>query len=357
MAHRIILIVTILLLSLGALMVYSSSSGLARERYHNPYRFLIRQIMWISLGAVFFFLTYKIEPENWRRWAKLFLSLSFLLLFLTLTPLGVRIGGANRWLKFGPLTFQPVELVKFSLLLWMADLLERRRKEIKDFSTGLVPPLLVIGIFVVILLKQPDLGSALLILMVCFSLFFIGGASVKHLTSLFLLSLPVLYTLIMMKGYRKRRLIAFLNPWANAKDAGYQLVQSLIALGSGGVWGKGLGKSTQKLFYLPSAYNDFIFSIIGEELGLVGASTVVLLFLIFLLAGLRIALNARSEFSSYLALGITLLISLQGFINLGVSVGLLPTKGIPLPLVSAGGSSLVITLGMIGILARIGKES
>ena len=160
-----------------------------------------------------------------------------------------------------------------------------------------------------------------------------------------------------MKGYRKRRLIAFLNPWANAKDAGYQLVQSLIALGSGGVWGKGLGKSTQKLFYLPSAYNDFIFSIIGEELGLVGASTVVLLFLIFLLAGLRIALNARSEFSSYLALGITLLISLQGFINLGVSVGLLPTKGIPLPLVSAGGSSLVITLGMIGILARIGKES
>ena len=356
-ATRIVILVTLLLLALGALMVYSSSSQFSREKYNNSYHFLVRHLIWIFLGLLFFWLTYHIEPERWRKWGKPLLAFSLFLLLLTLTPLGLRIGGARRWIGMGPLTFQPVEVAKFSLIIWLAELLERRRKEIGDFLQGLTPPLIVLAFFILILLIQPDLGSALLILMVCFSLLFVGGANVRHLLNLFLLSLPVLYLLLMKVGYRRRRLLSFLNPWRSSRDAGYQLIQSLLALGSGGIWGKGLGRSTQKLFYLPSAYNDFIFSIIGEELGLVGSSLVVILFLALLLAGLRISFRQEKTFLSHLALGITLLISLQAFINLGVSVGILPTKGIPLPLVSVGGSSLVVTMGMLGILARIGRET
>ena len=354
--ERIILITMAILVVIGIIMVYSSSSAFAGEKFKNPYLFLIKHLIWLTIGAIAFRITYKIDYNKWRKVSKPFLFLSLFLIFLTLTPIGYKVGGARRWIRISGFTFQPSEIVKFTLIIWLADLLERRKKEVANFFEGLTPPLIVIGGFLFLLLLQPDFGTGLLLLGVSFSLFFVGGASLKHLFGLFLLSLPTFYALVFKTGYRKRRILAFLNPWANAKSSGYQLVQSLIGIGSGGIFGKGLGEGRQKLFYLPSAYNDFIFSVIGEELGFIGASIVILLFFVLLITGLWIARKAPTPYASYLALGITLLITGQAFINIGVSIGLLPTKGIPLPFISAGGSSLIVTFSLIGLLAQIGKR-
>lgn len=354
---RLLIVVIVILSMFGIIMVYSSSIAFAEEKFNNPYFFLVRHLIWLSLGILVFMATYKFNYKKWRKFAKPLLLFSFFLILLTLSPLGWEAGGAKRWLRMGGFTFQPSELIKFTLLIWLADLLERRKKEVSNFFEGLTPPLLIIGSFLVLLLFQPDLGTGLLIAGVSFCLFFVGGASLKHLFGLFLLSLPTLYALIFTKEYRKNRIIAFLNPWENPKTSGYNLIQSLIAVGSGGMLGRGLGEGRQKLLYLPSAHNDFIFAVIGEELGFIGTSLVVLLFLCILITGLIIAKRAPDLYASYLTLGITLMITGQAFINMGVNVGLLPTKGIPLPLVSAGGSSLVVTFALLGMLAQIGKQA
>jgi len=348
--------IIVTLVMFGIIMVYSSSIAFAEEKFNNPYFFLIRHLIWVLLGSFAFIITYKFPYQKWRKFAKPLLFFSLFLILLTLTPLGWESGGAKRWLKVGRFTFQPSELAKFTILIWLADLLERRKSEVSNFFEGLTPPLLIIGGFLLLLLFQPDLGTGLLIVGVSFFLFFVGGASLKHLFGLFLLSLPTLYALIFTKEYRKNRIIAFLDPWKNPKTSGYHLIQSLIAVGSGGIFGRGLGEGRQKLLYLPSAYNDFIFAVIGEELGFIGTSIVVLLFFCILITGLLIAKRTSDLYASYLTLGITLMITGQAFINMGVSVGILPTKGIPLPLVSAGGSSLVVTFALMGMLAQIGKQ-
>ncbi len=354
--YRIILLVTAFLVITGILMVYSSSSIYSKEKFGNPYYFFFRHLTWVFLGVLFFFLGYQVKWEIWRKYNKFFLFLSLSLLLLTLSPLGWEAGGARRWLRVGKVTLQPSELVKLGVILWLSDFLSRKWKELKSFKEGLFPPLLVLSLLLFILLLQPDLGTCFLIGLVSFSLFFVGGASLRHLLFLSLSSLPALYLLIVKVGYRKSRIIAFINPWKDPQGAGFQIIQSLVALGSGGLIGKGLGEGRQKLFYLPSAHNDFIFSIIGEELGFIGGVLIVIAFLILVICGLRVAWKSQELFPSYLALGITLLIGLQAFINLGVSVGLLPPKGITLPFISVGGTSMVVNLTMAGLLTQIARR-
>jgi len=265
-------------------------------------------------------------------------------------------GGARRWLNLGGFSFQPSELVKYLLVIYLADLLSRHQDRLEKLSTGFIPPLVVIGIMALLILRQPDLGSALSVTLVGLIMLFAAGARVTHLLGLVVVSLPVLYLLIFRVAYRRQRILAFLNPQAVSQGAGFQILQSLLALGSGGLGGVGLGESRQKLFYLPACSTDFIFSILGEELGLIGTLLVVLLFVGLLFTGFSIARRAPDLYGWLLAVGITSMLALQAFVNMGVSSGILPTKGLPLPFVSYGGSNLICSFLAAGILFNIASH-
>lgn len=354
----ILLVVVILLSAIGLVMVYSSSSAYARDKYGNSYFFFKKQLLWLLVGSIGLFFTYHLPYEKLKLASKPLILFSILLLFVSISPLGYQAGGAKRWIKTGSLLFQPSEIAKLFFVIYIADFLSRKKAKIKSFFTGLCPPLLILFALVMLLLLQPDFGTAVLITAVAFILFFVGGGSLIYLFSMFFLSLPFIYYLIFEVGYRRERIIAFLNPYKDPLGAGFQLRQSIIAIGSGRIFGKGFGASRQKLFFLPSSYNDFIFSIIGEELGFIGAIGVILLYVILVLLGFKIVLKAKEakdDFAVLLASGIILLIALQVFINIGVSTGILPTKGLCLPFVSYGGSSLVVNLTSVGILLNIGK--
>ncbi len=348
------------LLVISVVMVYSASSVVALTEYNDTQFFMKRQLMWTLLGLGLMAITMRVDHCHLskQRVALILLVVSLMLFGATLVPgIGRMINGSRRWLRLGMLSFQPSELAKFTLVVYLSYFMAKKGDRIRDFKHGLVPAYVITALFLVLAALQPDFGSAITIAGVAGIMLFAGGANVLHLGGTVLAALPFVVVAVVHKAYRWRRITAFLNPWEDQGGAGYQIIQSFIAFGSGGVFGRGLGEGRQKLLFLPERHSDFIYAVIGEELGLIGALVVIALFLIILWRGVKISLASGDPFSRFLALGTTLLICLQGAINMAVVTGLLPTKGIALPLVSYGGSSLVITLGALGVLLNISKDT
>jgi cell division protein FtsW len=346
------------LCSIGVIMVYSASAIIAAERFHDPLFFLKKQFFWAVIGFACLWIAMRLDYRWLERLVVPLLIVSFVLLVLVLVPpFGQEINGTRRWFRGGPFSFQPVELAKFSLVLYLASFLSRRQGVMRSFSQGFLPPLLVAGCMAGLTIVQPDLGNSLSLVILALALAYLAGARVQHMATIAIAALPVVGLLIAMKPYRWRRMIAFMNPWDDPQGSGFQIIQSFLALGSGGVFGLGLGQSRQKLFYLPEPHTDFIFAIIGEELGLLGATAVIGLFALLIWRGLRIGIRAPDAFGGFLALGLTIMLATQTLVNLGVVTGALPTKGLPLPFVSFGGSALLTTLFSAGVLLNISQHS
>lgn len=346
------------LVSVGVVMVYSASAIVAADRFNDPLFFLKKQLFWALLGLGCLWGTMLLDYRKLERLVVPLLVASLALLVLVLVPpFGQEINGTRRWFRAGPISLQPVELAKFSLVLYLASFLTRRREVIKSFSQGLLPVLLVAGVMAGLTILQPDLGNSLALVVLTLALAYLAGARVTHMLAVSTAALPAVAALIIMKPYRWRRMVAFVNPWDDPQGSGFQIIQSFLALGSGGWLGLGLGESKQKLFYLPEPYTDFIFAIIGEELGLVGAAAVLGLFAMLIWRGLRVGLRAPDPFGSYLALGLSLMLATQTLVNLGVVTGALPTKGLPLPFISFGGSALLMTMFSAGVLLNISQHT
>jgi len=350
--------VTAALTAIGVVMIYSSSAVYAYDKFGDNIFFLRRHLVSLSLGILLALVFMRIDLGVLRVHSRKFIALSFLLLLLVLVPgIGVSVGGARRWLRTAFISFQPVEVVKPFFLLYLADFLDRKTLEGDSLFKVYLPALLVICAISGLVMIQPDLGSSIELAVVGIVVLFAYGARVKHLLLTFVAGLPLVGVLILSSPYRFARILAFIDPWKDPKGTGFQMIQSFTALGSGGIFGVGLGNSKQKLFYLPESHTDFIFSIIGEELGFVGAGAIVILFIILLWNGMRIALKKDAEFSRLLGFAITAIIGLEAIINIGVSTGALPTKGLPLPFVSYGGSSIVVHMVLIGMLLNLGRDN
>ncbi len=350
----ILLIVTLALVGVGIVMVYSTSAIIAGDRLQDPYYFLKKQALFAGVGFVLMIFALFFPYTILRRLAYPILILAILLLAAVLIPgIGYRAGGAMRWLRIQSFSFQPSEVAKLGLIIFLAYFLTKKDEKIRSFSFGFLPTVLLSGLVVVLVAKEPDLGAAVFLSVIVFLLLFVSGARVIYIAGALLLAVPVTYYLLTNFGYRYRRLMSFIRPWEDPTGTSFQIIQSFLSFGSGGLFGLGLGEGRQKLFFLPAPHTDFIFSVIGEELGLVGAMVVVLLFFVFTVRGIQIGLSLDDRFGAYLALGITLMISLQAVINMAVVLGLLPTKGLTLPFISYGGTSLVTNLIGVGILLHL----
>jgi cell division protein FtsW len=353
---RGLLVATLLLVSMGLVMVFSSSAVMSEQRYGSAYLFIRKQIAWDALGLVVLFVCLKIDYHRWQKWCYMLLGWSIIALVAVLA-VGPVIKGARRWIHLGPLSFQPSEIAKLGLILVLATYLDHHKSRVKDLTRGYLPLMIIIGLVCGLIVLEPDLGSAILLASVSVILLFLAGARWEHLLGTVGVSFIPLYFLLFHVAFRRRRLLAFLNPWADAQHAGYQITQSMMAFGSGGLWGKGLGASTLKLLYLPDPHTDFIFPIIGEELGFIGAVSLIALFVYWGWRGWQTAKRAPDLFGQLLASGITSWVLLQAAINMGVSCGILPTKGLPLPFISFGGSSMVFTMMAVGILLNVSAQS
>ncbi len=350
----VLLLPVIFLVGVGVVMVYSASSALALKTYGSDYYFLKKQALYAFLGIVALVCCRHFPYRFYRSLAYPVLILSIGLLIAVQIPgVGRTAGGATRWLRFGPFSFQPSEMAKIAMVLYMAYSMSKKGELLKDFYVGFLPHMLILGVFTALIFPQPDVGSVLIIVAITWLMMFIGGVRFLHLFSPLLIIVPVLTWLVIQEPYRWERIIGFLDPWQRPADIGYQLIHSLMAFGSGGAWGTGLGASHQKLFYLPEPHTDFIYSIIGEELGLAGVLAVLLLYALILWRGLAIANRASDPFGCYVAAGLTAAIIMQVCINMGVTLGLLPTKGLTLPFLSYGGSSLLINMASVGIIMNI----
>jgi cell division protein FtsW len=338
-------------------MIYSASSIYALERYKDGMFFLKRHLVFILIGAILTFFVMGFDYRLLRRYAKQILLFSLISLVLVLIPgISREVAGAKRWFRFGNFSFQPSELTNLALIIYVADFICRKKNMIRHLWEGFMPVVVTLGVVILLILAQPDLGTVVsLSLVICIMLFLAGG-KVSHLAGIAFLSIPLLYILIFSVPYRRMRIMAFLNPWLDPKGSGFQIIQSNVALGSGGILGIGLGHSKQKLFYLPAAHTDFIFSIIGEELGLLGTLGVCILFINLFIQGIKVSKNAQDIFGHSLSLGIILIIGLKAVINIGVSSGLFPTKGLPLPFISYGGSSLIFDMVSIGLILNIARS-
>ena len=337
-------------------MVFSSSAAYTEQ--NDSFYFLKRQILWCLLGTGLLLITKNLDYHKLHQYTYPIMIFTFLLLVVVMFPeFSKKVGGARRWLAFGGFSFQPSELAKFTLVLFIAKSLVKRADKLRSFAYGYLPNLIVLGFFFIPIFFQPDFGTVMVILAVTFTMLFIAGLRKKFLFASMLAIIPIVALAIQFADYRKRRIIAFLNPWEDPSGVGFQAVQSFYAFGRGGFWGVGLGESSQKLYRLPEAHTDFIFSVIGEELGFVGTTAIVLLFLIFIWRGFLTAYQAKDPFGTHLATGLTLLIGLQAFINLGVASGLLPTKGLTLPFISMGGSSMLVTMLSVGVILNISEQT
>ena len=353
----ILLIATLILVGIGIVMVYSASAIIAEDRFNNEYFFLKRQVVFALISIVTMFIVTKIDHQLYKRTAYAILGISILSLILVLVPgIGSKIGGSTRWFRIATISIQPSEFAKLGLIIYLAYSLSKKEKGIKTFTVGVLPHLIITGIFFLLIIRQPDMGTALCIGAIMFTMLFTSGVRLSHLSLIVIAASPLIYFLIINKAYRLERWTVFLNPWKDPTGSGFQVIQSLYAFGSGGIFGQGLGDGKQKLFYLPEPHTDFIFSVIGEELGLIGVLIVIGIFLVFIYRGIMIAIRSSDPFSIYLALGITTLIGLQAITHLGVTMGLLPTKGIPLPYISYGGSSLLTNMIGLGILLNISSQ-
>jgi len=352
---RLLFIAVYSLVGIGIVMTYSASAIYAEHVYDNPQFFLTRQIIYVLLGTVFLFAFAALPVSFWKGNARPFILLSILLLALLFVPgLGHTAGGARRWMRVGIISFQPVELTKVAVCLYLSDYLARKARLIKKGGLKVfLPPAFLVGIICALTLMQPDLGSCVFIFLITAILFFIAGIRWRYLLTASLIFLPIFYFLVMKVPYRLSRIVAYLNPWQDPQGSGFQMIQSFLAFGLGGIKGVGLGQSTQKLFYLPSGYNDFIFAIIGEEMGLVGVLAVVVLYGVIFFCGISVAGNTTETFDKLLVLSITLFLVLQAIINMMVTIGLIPTKGLPLPFISYGGTSMVVNLMSVGLLMGV----
>jgi len=354
---HILLCVTITLALVGLVMVFSASAVVAGNRFHDSWYYLKRQLVWLAFGLVLLHVASRVDYIWWKRLALPLLGLIIVLLLVVLIPsIGVAGHGARRWIPLGPISIQPAEMAKLVGVIYLAAYLAKKEDRLQHFSTGLLPALLVIGVLSGLILLEPDLGTVVVLGLVTGGLLFVGGACLSHLSTLALSAVPIGLVLVLTSGYRRQRLMAFLEPWRDASDTGFQITQSFLAFGSGGLFGVGLGEGKQKLFFLPEAHTDFVLALVGEELGFVGTVIIVLFFALFVLRGFQISTRARIPFGRYLGIGITTLIGIQALINACVVTGLLPTKGLTLPFVSYGGSSLVICLMGVGILLNISRD-
>jgi cell division protein FtsW len=344
------------LLGLGTVMVFNASYFYAQDRYGDPFVFVRKHAVYLACGTAALLLVSRLRLQWFERSAYPLLLCSVVTLVMVLIPgLGISHGGARRWLGIGPVSLQPSEFVKTVVVLYLARSITRKRDRMGQFTTGVLPHLLVVGCCVLLVGAQPDFGTAVILVLVLMLMLWSGGVRTAHLLALVLAALPAIGFALIHAPYRWRRILAFLDPWRYSQDIAFQLVQSLIAFGSGGVTGIGLGESKQKMFFLPEAHTDFIFALIGEELGVCGALLVLALFAVVGMRGFRIALRHPDSFGSLLAFGVTLVIMLEAVVNVGVVVGLLPTKGLALPFLSYGGSALIGTMVQVGILAALSR--
>ncbi|HRY30500.1 MAG TPA: putative lipid II flippase FtsW [Elusimicrobiota bacterium] len=347
---------TLSLLFFGWVILYSASALVAESRYGDQYFFLKKQMLWSCLGMAALLAALRVKMSFVQRLARPLFVVELVFLVLVLV-VGHEVAGGRRWLRLAGFGFQPSEFAKLALVLVLADFLDRKKSRLGEFKSGFLPPMVLVGLVLGLIALERDLGTPMLIAMVSLGLIYLAGARYRHLLALVLAGLPVVYYAIFSVAYRRERFFTFLDPWKNPQGTSYQLVQSLLAIGSGGFWGRGSGESTIKMYYLPEAQTDFVFSILGEELGFVGASLLVLLFLLLVLRCYQVAIKASNWFETLVAAGISLMLGGQVLINLGVVTGLLPTKGIPLPFVSFGGSSLLVTMAAIGLVLNISRRA
>ncbi len=350
----VIMLMAIALTCFGVVMVYSASSIMAAKRFSDGFFFLKRQGLFALIGFAIMLGTMRINYQFWRKLAAPILLGCIVLLVLVLIPgIGGSAGGASRWIRLPGFSLQPSEIAKIALIMYMAYSLDRKQDKIKQLGSGFVSYMLILVVLLGLLLKQPDMGSALTLAAVAVIMLFAAGTRLVYIISIVLMSMPFIYFLIMNVAYRKRRILAFLNPWEDPQNSGFQIIQSWLALGAGGLFGVGLGEGKQKLFYLPEAHTDFILAVVGEELGFLGVIVIIGMFFLLVQRAMRIAVAAPDIFGRFLALGIAVLFGIEASVNMCVVTGMIPTKGLALPFISYGGSSLLISLFAVGILLNI----
>jgi cell division protein FtsW len=345
------------LLMLGCLMVLNTTYFLGQERYGDTFHYFKLHLVHVGAGLAILILLSQFSMRGLRRLAVPLMVLSVVMLIgLYIPGLGIMKGGARRWLRIGPFLWEPVELLKFALVFFLADFLSKRQERMRYFEQGPLPVFLMVGPIALMLLKQPDFGSTVMITLIMFAMLYSAGARLTHLGEAGSLALVFLVVQAVSKSYRMRRFTAFLDPWQTARGAGFQLIQSFIALGAGGGWGVGLGAGRQKMYYLPQAHTDFIFAVVGEEFGIFGAMVVVGLFCVILFRGMKIAHDEPDPFASLLAVGLTASLTLQALINMAVVIGLIPTKGLPMPFLSYGGTAIMMSMAALGALLALGRR-
>ncbi|HXG30391.1 MAG TPA: putative lipid II flippase FtsW [Thermodesulfobacteriota bacterium] len=357
--YDVVIIVSVVFLSaMGTLMVYSTSSVYALEEFGDPSYFLKRHAVYLLVGFIGMFVLMTLDYRFLRKFVYPAYVVGLLMLVLVLIPgVGQEVGGARRWIDLGPGGFQPSEVAKFFLVLYLAHSITKKRDKMDTFTVGFISHIMIAGAYIIALLLEPDFGMVVILTAMLFGMLFIGEVRILYLVASGAIAVFLLVLAVIDESYRMKRIIAFLNPWEDPLGSGYQAVQSFVAFGLGGVLGAGLGDSTQKLFFLPQAHTDFIFSIIGEELGFIGVLSVIVAFGILIVRGLRVAIRSRDLFGCYLVFGCIMLIALQAGINMAVAVGLFPIKGLTLPFISYGGTSLISSLGAVGIILSVSRRS
>lgn len=350
-----ILCTIILIVCIGVVMVYSSSSYYALYNEGNSEHFLLKELTWTLVGVIAMFFTMCIDYHKYKKWTFLGLIVTFMLLIVVLFQPDVN--GATRWIFIGPLTFQPSELAKYVLVMFMAISIDNRRKYMDGFISGTMFYLVISGVFAALILKEPNLSIAAIIMIVTFIMILVGGANIKHIATLVPIGVIAVGALTYFSEYRWKRFLTFLDPWTDMSGDSFQIIQSFYSLGSGGLTGVGLGQSTQKALYMPEPYNDFIFAIIGEEFGIIGCLVVMGLFLFLILRGVSVAIRAKDNYGLLVATGIISVISVQVMVNIAVVTGTMPVTGVPLPFISYGGTSMVFNLAAMGILLNISRQA
>lgn len=354
----ILLVLTVSLLAIGLTMVYSASAIWAEYKFDDSFFFAKRQMLFAAVGMIAMFFIMNIDYWTWKTWAKILIIVCFVLLVLVLIPgVGNVRNGSRSWIGIGAFSIQPSEFMKLAMIAFLAKYLSERQKYITSFKKGLVPSLGIVFLAFGMIMLQPDLGTGTVMVGTCIVMIFIAGAKISHFVGLGLIGVAGFVGLVLSAPYRIKRITSFLDPWQDPLGSGFQIIQSLYAIGPGGLFGLGLGQSRQKFFYLPEPQTDFIFAILAEELGFIGGSLILLLFSLLLWRGIRIALGAPDLFGSFLAVGIIAMVAIQVMINIGVVTGLMPVTGITLPFLSYGGSSLTLMLCAIGVLLNISRYS
>ncbi len=353
----VLFVTTVGLVCLSIVMVWSASAVVAMERYQQPYLFLTKQVMWALFGLAVLWVAMGVDYRRYREPKFIWTCLAVVALCLVAVLFSPPVNNARRWFSVGGLGIQPSELAKLAAIFFIASMLERRMHRINEIGYALLPIGLVVGLLVALILLEPDFGTSMSLALIAGVMVFAAGLSYVYVACAGAMLLPLAAFIMLGAEYRRRRLFAFLHPWDDPLGDGFQLIQSLIAVGTGGITGRGLMQGVQKLFYLPEPHSDFIYAVISEELGLIGATVVLICFCVITWRGLRIASRAPDSFGAFIALGLTTMIAVQALVNISVVLGMMPTKGIPLPFVSAGGSSLIINLLGMGVLLNVSRHA